>query len=1514
MKKRFISFVSAIVVAFVAFAQVSEKAVQFTAVQDEASLAAGKRYIVVAEAEEGLVALSDQYNGTTSYRLQSNVLTVEGGAVVTPVATAVAEENLAVPYVLVLQGAPGEWKLYDEASGKYLHWTSKRAMELDEEGSVWSISINENGEAEIVLENQDRVVEQIIDRSIRYGAEEKRFACYADAKSQTAVKLYEPAASNNFIDTYTELALLTETYSSMWTIPAVSEKFFAVQEAGYAIMENPNAASAEDIETLTAAINETIAYVKAMDAKYNEFKELLYLCYDYQDNSTASSEVTAAFAEMVDLYAGYQWSFPATSVEEFDAMIFELKDASFDYANEATPNDGFEFDCVVYESAWVGALPADAMATYLYNTSAKAFLGAGNSWGTQGSFTTTGVEWILGGGNNVYTLDGQISNGGNSHYFGGEYTDAAATDFVFELVGKNLFTLKYGDKYVAYNGTNIVANVTEVNDGCYWQLVTKAERKGKYDGATEETPVDATFEISGANFSRNDGANNAWSGAPYIGNNNNSSAHDNFCAEKWNAGIAEVAQVLHGMPAGLYRLSAQGFYRMGNIEPAATARAEGTEVLHAKFFANGDSIPVMSVMEECDKLTEGADYPGFGKAPNNMQEASHYFSAGCYEHSFVFELKEDVDTIKLGVTKTGSVDADWLIFDNFRLEYLGAANIVVESPWVGTQPENGKTYFLYNPSAKAFLRAANSWGTRASFGEEAYPIILEGGANVYALSTTLSFAGKYMRPDLFMDQTKTDFTFKKVGDNLYTIYLAENGYVAYTGVNTVEYSAELTENCCWQLLTEDAILEQMKQATVENPYAVTALIPGANFGRTDNRNSAWSGSPDLGGANENFCAEKWNAGIVEVAQVLRNMPAGTYRLSAQGFYRMGDMGPAAEARTNGTEVLNAKFFANGDSIAIMSVMEEAGKLEGVGNSGYTGYGLAPNSMGEASQFFSAGYYEHSLIFTLEAGVDTIKLGATKTGSVDRDWMIFDNFRLEYFGAAGEENFLGNGVITSMPEGDHYVYYTDAAGKNHFLNAAGANNWVVSDAPVAVSFSAGNTTEDPYAGYASFMASNGFYMSNAANSDGSGAIKTETITGGNGSKKRTWESQVFYKNAAGKHAIRLTNSKGTSWGANCFVNIDPATLAVVSGQPSLGDALYLWEVASVDDPRFTTEALNGLIEQAEALTGACDKDVKAALDAAVAAAKTVEGSDIHAVKTALEAAIEEAKASIAEYAVLYQTIEKAKSMLVEGIDPYDDLAEVVDLAEILHAEGTVDDENENILAELESALAAYIEAIEAYVVADAVANGTFGDASAASVDGWTQVGGAMGKTGNHNKWTNVNDGFFEQWQNTLPDVEIYQEISGLPAGTYTFAAYVVACQQSNDDSHEVSGVNLFANSDSVAIHTINVDRNAENQAIGAEFVMVTTTIAAGETLKVGMSVKSTDANWVVIDNAKLYNFSGEGYNTANGTGIDEVELGEVAGREFFNAAGVAVDAPVQGITIVKTTYTNGVVKVSKVFVK
>ena len=942
---------------------------------------------------------------------------------------------------------------------------------------------------------------------------------------------YNPA-KEEFMAAAMALASLTETMPSIWTIPAVSEKFMTVQEKAFGMVDTLDLVPVDTLVYYTAMMNETAAFAQAMDAEFNEWKALLFTCYDYQDNSTADEAAVAAFAAVVDVHMGYQYSMPATTVAELEALTAELDDARIAYALVATASEGFDFGLPTVDSPWVGAAVADGMSAYLYNASAKAFLGAGNSWGTQASFND-GIEWVVAGAEKLYTFSGTVSNGGEQHYFTGTYTDGAATQVTVKPVGKGIYTLQVGGAYVAYDGTNIVANVAEVSEACYWQFVTKEERQSKYAAASVLNPASATFEISGANFGRNDGANNAW-----------------------------------------------------------------------------------------------------------------------------------------------------------------------------------------------------------------------------------------------------------------------------------------------------------------------------------------IGGPALGGENTNFCAEKWNAGIVTVSQVVRNMPAGVYRLSVQGFYRMGDMGPAAEARTNGTEILHAKFFANGDSIPVMSVLDCAGMLEGVGNSGYTGYGLAPNSMGEASKFFSAGLYEHSFMFTLAEGVDTINLGVTKTGSVGNDWLIFDNFRLEYLGAKNDVDYLGNGTLTSVPEGNHYVFYTDAEGGNHFLYAAGDNNWTVLDKPVTVEFSAGNIAEDPYAGAASFMNSNGYYMSNAQNSDGSGAIMTEAVGGSNGQKKRTWESQVFYKNAAGKYAIRLTNAKGTSWGANCFVNIDPATLAVGSGQPTLGDALYLWEIADEDDPRFSTEALAALINEAEALQGKCSKVATEALAAAIAVAKEATAAQVQDAKAALEAAIADFKASVAEYSILAELINRANAMLVEdATECYDDLAEVVELAEIFYNDGVVE---ETTASDLQTAMNEYVAALDATYSVEGLVNGTFGDVTA-SIDGWTQVGGAS-KTGSHNKWLNVNDGFFEQWQNTLPDVEIYQEISGLPAGTYTFAAYVVACQQSNLDSYEVSGVSLYANDDAVAVHTINIDRNATNQALGAEFVMVTTTIADGETLKVGMKVASTDANWVVMDNAKLYNFNPNPVNP----GIENIE--------------------------------------------
>ena len=126
------------------------------------------------------------------------------------------------------------------------------------------------------------------------------------------------------------------------------------------------------------------------------------------------------------------------------------------------------------------------------------------------------------------------------------------------------------------------------------------------------------------------------------------------------------------------------------------------------------------------------------------------------------------------------------------------AEATIESPWVGSAIENGQTYYLYNVKAKAFLKGANSWGTQASFGEDAVAFITEGSGDTYGLKSTYN---AYLGDGLYVDQAKKDFVFTEVCEGTYTI-TKDGAYVAYNGNSIVETTAEVNDGCYWQLLTE----------------------------------------------------------------------------------------------------------------------------------------------------------------------------------------------------------------------------------------------------------------------------------------------------------------------------------------------------------------------------------------------------------------------------------------------------------------------------------------------------------------------------------------------------------------------------------------------------------------------------------------------------------------------------------------------------------------------------------------
>ncbi len=139
-------------------------------------------------------------------------------------------------------------------------------------------------------------------------------------------------------------------------------------------------------------------------------------------------------------------------------------------------------------------------------------------------------------------------------------------------------------------------------------------------------------------------------------------------------------------------------------------------------------------------------------------------------------------------------------------------------------------------------------------------------------------------------------------------------------------------------------------------------------------------------------------GAFNLYQVLPDMPAGEYVLTANAFYRCGN-NDFAKANQTGNPDLNTTFiYANGNKQVVKGLFE--------------GREAAPNSRAEADAAFSAGDYVNTLTFTHEGGDLTI--GISNTGCYGDEWSAFDNFSLK----SGDKDYtdlIKNADFSEMPE-------------------------------------------------------------------------------------------------------------------------------------------------------------------------------------------------------------------------------------------------------------------------------------------------------------------------------------------------------------------------------------------------------------------------------------------------------------------------------------------------------------------
>lgn len=298
-------------------------------------------------------------------------------------------------------------------------------------------------------------------------------------------------------------------------------------------------------------------------------------------------------------------------------------------------------------------------------------------------------------------------------------------------------------------------------------------------------------------------------------------------------------------------------------------------------------------------------------------------------------------------------------------------------------------FLLYNVGAKQYLCPGNAWGTHASVGNVGMMVeLVPQNDGTYRVSTKPYYNSDLCLGDnAYVDNTgKGTYSFEKVEG------VEEPTYKLVCKSNTLYWSGKGTDlsfdangpaagseaNGQWRLIkigTEDA--------TLEKPQDVSYLITNPDFDITRDGYTGWVNKPGY----NNSCAEKYNTNF-EVYQEKTGLPNGRYRVSCQGFYRAG-------GHDSGNETQNAFLYANDNETPLLNILAEKDNFstEYVGEKNKSG---EPNTMEEAQNYFSAGFYKNNSVeVTVVDG--TLRFGIKKSKQIAADWTIFDTFRLEYLG-------------------------------------------------------------------------------------------------------------------------------------------------------------------------------------------------------------------------------------------------------------------------------------------------------------------------------------------------------------------------------------------------------------------------------------------------------------------------------------------------------------------------------------
>jgi len=223
-------------------------------------------------------------------------------------------------------------------------------------------------------------------------------------------------------------------------------------------------------------------------------------------------------------------------------------------------------------------------------------------------------------------------------------------------------------------------------------------------------------------------------------------------------------------------------------------------------------------------------------------------------------------------------------------------------------------------------------------------------------------------------------TDKALTDVLSAIATAKDGYTS-----PEEVVAALNELKTAAL----AFLAEVKVTDMSRPIDLTWLLVNPNF---DDGANGWNNP----GTVNYSCCEFYETTFDLNQTTTEKVPVGTYELRVQAFQRPGSAADTYTAYTGGTDAIKTIIYLKSKSQKVKNIWADAQEKSLGGSTSKQGTLYAPNNMLAASKWFDAGLYENSVMVKTTTAA-TMKVGIRLASSVSKDWSIFDNFRLYYYG-------------------------------------------------------------------------------------------------------------------------------------------------------------------------------------------------------------------------------------------------------------------------------------------------------------------------------------------------------------------------------------------------------------------------------------------------------------------------------------------------------------------------------------